>query len=133
MKRIIDILKSVSLYRCFYMAICIWFVRRMSRKMFPESGEYLHLYVDDCSRKGFRFNIHVASSKYRSVLDQIRIKLDELGWGACICASEFDNGMANLDISSPTLREYISSQEIFELETAYDGISKKLFSREYRQ
>lgn len=133
MRRIIDILKSVSLYRCFYMAICIWFVRRMSRKMFPESGEYLHLYVDDCDRKGFRFNIHVASSKYRSVLDQIRIKLDDLGWGACICASEFDNGMANLDISSPMLREYLSSQEIFEMETAYDGISKKLFSKEYRQ
>lgn len=132
MRTLLDILKSVSLYRCFYMAICIWFVRRMSRKMFPESGEYLHLYVDDCSRKGFRFNIHVASSKYRSVLDQIRIKLDELGWGAYLCVNELDNGMPNLDISSPTLREYISSQEIFELETAYDGISKKLFSKEYR-
>jgi len=132
MRTLLDILKSASLYRCFYLAICIWFVRRMLRKLMPESGNYLHLYVDDCSRKGFRFNIHMASARYRSILDPMNIKLDRLGWKGCICMGELDNGLPNLDISSPMLREYLSSQEIFELETAYDGISKKLFSKEYR-
>lgn len=132
MRTLLDILKSASLYRCSYLAICIWFTRRMLRKLMPESGDYLHLYVDDCTRGHFQFNIHVASSKYRSVLDQIRMKLDEIGWEAYLCVNELDNGMTNLDISSPTLQEYLSSQEIFEIETAYDGISKKLFSKEYR-